>query len=211
MNINVTVIYFSMVVIAAISGLINFRKEWPVQWKVLLLLNLLSFPVEGWASWLANHSRTNHVIYDKWAPVETIGLLFVLSWSAARNRWGTFSRWVFYQSPGWGLGGRLLWRQENLNTTWLVVFTMFLELMCAVGVLISLVQQDGDGKFSRIPVFWLAGGLLCYACLQILGYTLAQFLWIRHFLPIFVYFFSLIPSFFFYCGYTMSYWTLRKQ
>ncbi|MGC4054968.1 MAG: hypothetical protein QM757_39510 [Paludibaculum sp.] len=65
------------VAIAALSGLINLRKEWPLRWKILLLLNILSFPVEGWAVWLAGHGHANHFIYDKWAPVETTGLLFV--------------------------------------------------------------------------------------------------------------------------------------
>lgn len=168
--------YFSLLLSCLLTGCLLLRKNWPLEYTLLVILSGLTLLVEAAALQYAVRHIDGSWVQDLFTPVECVVILYVLHRGSVRPAIKRLNVVLLAILPVgivviYGLHPTLFWIGEFAS-----LFYVFLELIAACSFLIDLVLNKSDTPLGRQPLFWMAAGMVFYCSIKSLELTVMSFI-----------------------------------
>jgi hypothetical protein len=204
--------YYILVISCLLTGCILFRKNWLLEYKLLVVLSGLTVLTEiirqicsglmipGPGDW----------IYNFFLPVECAFFIYIFYRASKHPAIKQLDTVLLMLLP---VGAGILYfifPYFSSSNKPVALFYLFTELICAGSFVIDLLLTQSKTSLTRQPLFWVAFGLLFYSGMYIvlLGIITA----VRMTKSLFIYELlnSLISNLFLYSGFIICFIRLHK-
>jgi hypothetical protein len=154
---------------AALTGLALVRRSWPAPFTALLLLTILTVPVEitGAVMWPC-FRLYNTWLYNLFSPVENLFVLYCFYRLLSNAK---FKKLVLFLMPGTVLATVITYLFHNSFFTYnhhaKIIYLIAWVLAGSLSY-VDIALKDDAVAVGKKPLVWLASGILFYSVLFIL-------------------------------------------
>lgn len=208
-------IFYDLLLLSSfITGCILVRKNWPLEYKLLVILSgltlLSEFTIEICVYRDPVHHGSWHWIYNYFLPVECAFFIYIF-YRASENQ--VLRRLNIFFLTLLPVGAGILYflypdfSKANKEVALLYLFT---ELICSCSFIIGLLLKQSTIPLTRWPLFWIAFGLLFYSGLYIVMLGIFRALTFTKMMSIYASLNILITNLFLYSGFIICFIRLHK-
>jgi len=202
-------LYFGVLYLSCfLTGCLLVRKSWPLEYKLLVVLSGLTLLIEAIIAINMAHRLDTRWIYNFFSPVECGFILYILYRASMHPTIKRLNGLLlvllpisiaisFYQHPG------IFTFNESAS-----LFYDFLELIASCSFLVGVLLNKSDVSPGRLPLFWMACGMVFYCSIFTLQNAVADYI-ARSSYPYFV-LYSYVANTFMYAGFIACFVCLRR-
>ena len=159
-----------------LAGCLLWRKAWPLQYKMLVVLMGLTVLVERSAYVLGQSYHQNVWLLNLFVPLESASYIFVFYRESASPAFRWFCRCLLAVLFPAVLVTYLLHPHLFLFNLYGYIVGLFLLLLAAAAYFVEYMLGETDNNLTGHPLFWLAAGTIPFCCIHILLFSLLTYL-----------------------------------
>lgn len=193
---------------AFLTGCLLWKKDWPLQFRQLVVMMGLTVLVEIVAHFLVIRYHNSVWLYNLFMPVECASFLYVFFRGAVHPAIRIVNRCLLAAIIPVLVISFLAQPHLLLHNKFRYIIFLFLELLAACSFFIDLLSGGESVYLLRQPLFWLAGGIVPFCCVHIVLFSL-----LNYFIPmpqIYYVSWTLVANAFLYSGVTACFICLRR-
>lgn len=203
-----SIFYIALYLVCFLIGSLLVRKNWPLEYKLLVVLAGLTSLIETIV--FLNTARRIDIrgVYNFFAPVECAFILYILYRASVYPAIKRLNALLLACLPiGIGIAYYTHPGFYRFNES-AGLFYDFLELIAACSFLIDVLLNKSDTPLGRQPLFWVAAGILFYGSIFTLLDALRNYITKA---PIqYLTLFSALANLFMYSGFIACFICLRR-
>lgn len=162
-----TILIFSTYFLCFITGCITVKDKSPVEYKVLLILMLVTILTESVAFKLIHIDIEPRTLYQFFSPFESACITYAYYRSAVHKVVKRIIGIILVLLPLLIISLRLL--PMKFGTAFLfTVMYAFVELVASCIYMVDILVYRGERPESIRPLFWTACGMILFCCVYIL-------------------------------------------
>jgi hypothetical protein len=204
------IIYDTLLLSCFLTGCMFIRKNWLLQYKLLVILSGLTVLIEM-AEQITSHLHFHSKwIYNFFLPLECAFFLYIFYRASVHAAVKRLNATLLMLLP---VGAGILYfffPYFSESNKQVALFYLFSELICACSYVIDLLLIQANTPFARQPLFWVAFGLLIFSGLYVLMITILYSISIIQIFSTYAYVNSLVSNFFLYSGFIICFIRLHK-
>jgi hypothetical protein len=203
--------YDILLISCLLTGSLLIRKDWPIEYKLLVVLSGLTLLTETTVQ-ISHHlfKVIIYWLYNLFLPVECVFFIYILYRAAANPVIKRLNIGLLLLLP---VGIAILyWLYPFFHKAndHVVLLYLFAELIASCSFLIDIIIDKSNTLLTRHPLFWMTFGLCMYSGLYIVLHSLSGYLHETTMLRLFYMLDTLIPNFILYSGFIICFLRLHK-